>query len=277
MSLSIRTNVASLNAQRNLTSTQSSLSTSMARLSSGYRITSAADDAAGLGISTKLTANIRSYNQAARNANDGISIVQSAEAALNETANILTRLRELATESASDGIGNTERGYVQKEARALTDELERIAQVTDYNGTKLLNGAASTLDFQVGIENSGFDRISFTTIDATTAAAGLNVTGLDISSKTSAQSALSTLDSALQKVSDARATLGAAANRFQSSINNIQAFSESLSAANSRIKDVDIAQETSNLAQYQILQQAGISVLAQANQTPQMALKLLGG
>ena len=277
MAMSIRTNVASLNAQRNLSTTQTALDSSLSKLSSGFRITKAGDDAAGLGISTKLESQIRSYAQATRNANDGISVIQSTEAALNESASVLTRLRELAMQSASDGIGDTERGYVQKETTALVNELERIAQVTEYNGTKLLNGAsASGLDFQVGLGTSANDKINFNTLDATTGASGLNVSGLSLASKASAVSALTTIDAALAKVSDARATLGANGNRFQSAINNIAAFSESLSAANSRIKDVDVAEETSRMARSQILSQAGVSVLAQANQMPQLALKLLG-
>ncbi len=277
MAMSIRTNIASLNAQRNLYSAQATLDTSLSRLSSGFRITKAGDDAAGLGISSKLESQIRSYGQAVRNANDGLSVIQSTESALNESANILTRLRELAMQSASDGIGDTERGYVQKEASALVDELERIAQVSEYNGTKLLNGAsASGLDFQVGLGATINDKINFNTIDATTTASGLGVTGLSLASKASATGVLATIDAALAKVSDARATLGANGNRLQSAINNIQAFSESLSAANSRIKDVDVAEETSRMARAQILSQAGVSVLAQANQAPQLALKLLG-
>jgi len=277
MAMSIRTNVSSLNAQRNLYQAQNALDSSLSRLSSGFRITKAGDDAAGLGISTKLESQIRSYSQATRNANDGISVIQSTEAALNESAAILTRLRELAMQSASDGIGDTERGYVQKEATALVSELERISQVTEYNGTKLLNGATTSgLDFQVGLGATANDKINFNTIDATTGASGLAVTGLLLSNKASAVSALSTIDAALQKVSDSRATLGANGNRFTSAISNIQAFSESLSAANSRIKDVDVAEETSRMARNQILSQAGVSVLAQANQMPQLALKLLG-
>jgi flagellin len=277
MSMSIRTNVSSLNAQRNLYTTQNALDSSLSKLSSGYRITKAGDDAAGLGISTKLESQIRSYSQATRNANDGISVIQSTESALNESANILTRLRELAMQSSSDGVGASERGYINTESTQLLSELDRIASVTEYNGTKLLNGvSASNLDFQVGIANTGNDRISFKTIDATTSASGLAVTGMDLSSKASAQAALDTIDKALATVSSNRATLGAAGNRFQSAINNIQAFSESLSAANSRIKDVDVAQETSNMSRLQILSQAGVSVLAQANQMPQLALKLLG-
>jgi flagellin len=276
MAMSIRTNISSLNAQRNLYSTQNSLDSSLSRLSSGFRITKAGDDAAGLGISSKLESQIRSYSQAVRNANDGMSVIQSTEAALNEQANVLTRLRELAMQSASDGVGNSERAYIQKESTALVAELERISQVTEYNGTKLLNGASATLDFQVGIYSTTNDAITFTTLNATTGASGLNVSGMSLAAKASALSALASLDSALASVSDARATLGANGNRFQSAISNIQAFSESLSAANSRIKDVDVAEETSRMSRSQILLQAGVSVLAQANQMPQMALKLLG-
>ena len=276
MAMSIRTNVASLNAQRNLYSTQNALDSSLSRLSSGYRITKAGDDAAGLGISSKLESQIRSYSQAVRNANDGLSVIQSSESALNESANILTRLRELAMQSASDGVGNSERAYIQTETTSLVNELERIAQVTEYNGTKLLNGVTSTLDFQVGIYKSTNDSISFTTLNATVGTTGLNVTGLQVGLKASALNALASIDFALSQVSAARADLGAAGNRLQSTIANIQAFSESLSAANSRIKDVDVAEETSRLSRSQILLQAGVSVLAQANQMPQMALKLLG-
>jgi flagellin len=274
MSLSIRTNVASLNAQRNLSQTQSTLDSSMSRLSSGYRITSAGDDAAGLGISTKLEAQIRSYSQASRNANDGISVIQTTEAALNEDTNILTRLRELAMESASDGIGDTERGYIQNETTQLTSELQRISQVTKFNGSSLLDGNTTTLDFQVGVESSADNVISFSTLDAT--AATLGVSGLDMSTQALAQAALSTIDAAIANVSSSLATLGAAGNRFQSAISNIQSFSESLSAADSRIRDVDVAEETSRMARANILQQAGVSVLAQANAQPQLALKLLG-
>jgi len=482
MSLSIRTNVTSLNAQRNLTATQNALDSALSRLSSGFRITKAGDDAAGLGISTKLESQIRSYNQATRNANDGLSVVQSTEAALNEQANILTRLRELAMQSGSDGVGNRERGYIDTEGQELLAELQRISQVTEYNGTKLLDGSAATLDFQVGIAATGNDVISFNTLNATTAAAGagppgpftagatspiaaaaraasdqlgaavlsggdmttatqtaydalvppadpnptqyqvyasyfiyevgfigaggtpggdilgipgsptppqaqglalvqatrdggtagnatlaagyqnfatalvaaggdvnaassallvvvppttaqgwadmagmytfmsgflaaggvdpaavgigsaaanagfaamgltysasgggggaatagLGVAGLSLASKSGALAALASIDGALETISSNRATLGATGNRLQSAIANIQAFSESLSAANSRIKDVDVAEETSRMSRAQILMQAGVSVLAQANQMPQVALKLLG-
>ena len=275
MALSIRTNVASLEAQVNLDQTQNALNSSMARLSSGYRITSAGDDAAGLGISTKMEAQIASYSQASRNANDGVSVVQTAEAGLNQDSNILTRLRELAMESASDGVGTTERGYIQTESDQLVSELDRIANVTQYNGTALLSGANTALTFQVGVNGTTNDQITFSTIDAT--AATLGVSGLDVSSDTNAAAALSTIDAALTQVSTSLANLGAVGNRFQTTISNIQDFSEALSAADSRIKDVDVAQETSSLARTEVLQQAGVSVLAQANQQPQLALKLLGG
>jgi flagellin len=274
--MSIRTNIASLNAQRNLYSTQTALDSSLSKLSSGFRITKAGDDAAGLGISTKLESQIRSYSQAVRNANDGMSVIQSTESALNEGANILTRLRELAMQSGSDGVGNSERAYIQQESTALVSELQRISQVADYNGTKLLNGVSATLDFQIGIASTTNDAISFSTLDATTGTSGLNVSGISMTTKASALAALASLDSALEKVSSNRATLGANGNRLQSAISNIQSFAESLSAANSRIKDVDVAEETSRMSRSQILLQAGVSVLAQANQMPQMALKLLG-
>lgn len=273
--LSIRTNVASLNAQRNLYNTQNTLDSSMSRLSSGYRITKAGDDAAGLGISTNLQAQIRSYNQGSRNANDGVSMIQTAEAALNNTTNILTRLRELAMQAASDGIGDSERSYIQKEVVQLRSEIDRNANAAEFNGRALLNSSSTSLSFQIGIRNvESNDRISFSTVNVTGSALGVST--LDFSAKSTAQAALATIDSALTTVSNARADLGAVGNRFDQAILNIQTFAESLSAANSRIRDVDVAEETSALSRGQILVQAGISVLAQANQTPQLALKLLG-
>jgi flagellin len=274
MSMSIRTNVASLDAQKSLYSNENALDSSLSKLSSGYRITKAGDDAAGLGISTNLTAQISSYDQASRNAQDGMSLVQTAEGALNETTNILTRLRELATESASDGVGNTERGYIQTETSALTTEIDRIANATEYNGTSLLNSSATSLTFQVGIRNvAANDRISVSTADAT--ASTLGVAGLDLSTQTGAQNALATIDAALNNVSNVRSGFGAVGNRLQSVVSTIQTASENLSAANSRIRDVDVANETSKMASEQVLMQANVSVLSQANQSSQLALKLL--
>jgi flagellin len=274
MSMSIRTNVSSLTAQRNLQSSQMQLDSSLSRLSSGFRITKAGDDAAGLGISVNLEAQIRSYNQAARNAKDGTSLVQTAEGALNETSNLLSRLRELAMQSASSGVGNTERGYIQNETTALTTEIDRIANGAEFNGTKLLDGSATTLTFQIGIRNvSANDQIAVTTADARASTLGVN--GLDLSTQGSAQTALDTIDSAIQVVSAARATFGAVGNRLDSVGSTIATASENISAANSRIRDVDVAEETSRMARANVLLQAGVSVLAQANQAPQIALKLL--
>ena len=278
MAMIVRTNVASLNAQRNLFQTQNTIDSALARLSSGYRITKAGDDAAGLGISVNLEAQIRSYNQAARNAQDGISVVQTAEGALNEVSNIITRMRELAMQSASAGVSNTERTYIQKESDALKTEINRIADATEYNGNALLNTTGKVLTFQIGIRNiAANDRISVTTVDvnlSSLGAAGVFST-LSLSTQTTAQLALSSIDIALQMVSQARASLGATGNRLTSVISQIQTASENLSAGNSRIRDVDVAEESSRLSRAQILMQAGVSVLAQANQVPQLALKLL--
>ncbi len=274
MSMSIKTNVASLEAQKNLMSSESSLNSSLAKLSSGFRITKASDDAAGLAIAVNLGAQIRSYNQAVRNANDALNVTQTAEASLNETQNILTRLRELASQSASSGVSNTERGYIQNEVTALTSEIDRIANSTEYNGVSLIN-ASTALTFQVGIRNvAANDQITVTTSSATAGSLGVNT--LSLSTLTGAQGALATIDAALQSISSSRATLGAQANRMETVINAATQASVSLAAAQSRIQDVDVAQETSNLSRAQILMQAGVSVLAQANQIPQVALKLLG-
>ena len=273
---SIRTNVASLIAQRNLANAEGMMSSSLAKLSSGYRITKAGDDAAGLGISSNLNAQIKSYNQASRNASDAVSVIQTAEGSLNETTNILTRLRELAMQSASGGVGNTERGYIQNEVAQLVSEVSRIAESTEYNGVKLMDGNITTLTFQVGIRNvtTTSDRISVETMDAT--AATLGVDALELTSAASSQEALSTIDTAIERISSARATLGAAGNRFNAVANTIRTAAENLSAAHSRIKDVDVAEETAAMSRAQILAQAGVSALAQANQVPQMAMKLLG-
>jgi flagellin len=276
MPFSIRTNIGSLDAQRNLFNSQMSLQDSYAKLSSGFRITKAGDDAAGLGISVNLEAQIRSFNQANRNAQDANSVVATAEANLNQTTDLLTRMRELAMQSASSGVGNTERGYIQTENAALISEVDRIANAAEYNGQSLLNSAATVLTFQVGIRNvTANDRISVSTIDAT--AATLGVSTLDFSTAAGAQAALTTIDTALMTVSTSRSSFGAMGNRINSVIQTVQTSSESLSSADSRIRDVDVAEETSKMARTNVMQQAGVAVLAQANQSPQLALKLLGG
>jgi flagellin len=276
MVMSIRTNVASLTAQRNLSMNQRTLDTSLAKLSSGYRISSAADDAAGLGVSTNLRAQMRSYAQASRNGNDGLSVVQTVESALNETANILTRMRELAMQSASDGISNTERSYIQEEAQALIQELDRIDNVTEFNGTVLF-GAPAQLSFQVGIRDitDDFLTIDTTAMNVDSALFGLDAIDLATDAATS-RSQLAAIDTALNQVSTYRSQLGAVANRISSVLNTIAVAMEQVTASNSRILDVDVAYETSNLSSAQVLMQAGVSTLAQANQAPQVALKLLG-
>ena len=274
MGMSIKTNVSALDAQKNLMGTELDLNNSLAKLSSGFRITKAADDAAGLAISVNLGAQIKSYNQAVRNGNDALNVIQTADSSLNETQNIMTRLRELASQSASSGVSNTERGYIQNEVTALVSEVDRIANATEYNGVALINTSAA-LTFQVGIRNvANNDQIVVTTGSATSTA--LCVNALSLETLTGAQAALGTIDSALQSVSSTRATLGAQANRFEKVINVATQASVSLSAAQSRIRDVDVAEETSNMSRTQILMQAGVSVLAQSNQMPQVALKLLG-
>jgi flagellin len=275
MALTINTNVASLNAQRNLNTTQLQLNKSMERLSSGLRINRAGDDAAGLAISQNMQANIRSMNQAVRNANDGISLVQTAEGALNETSNILLRMRELGTQAANGVLSPTQRDNIQVEFANLQQEIDRISAVTDFNGTKLLNGALSAgTTLQIGTGTTSNDVLTVTIGNAS--ATNLSVNANFVSTQGAAQSALTAIDAAIQLVSTARGNLGAVQNRLQSTINNLQVAVENTSAANSRIVDVDVAAESANMTKAQILAQAGVSVLSQANQSPQLALKLLG-
>ncbi|KHD89110.1 MAG: flagellin [Bdellovibrio sp. ArHS] len=277
MGMRVTTNIAALNAQRNLVGSQRAVNDSMAKLASGSRINKAADDAAGLAISERLKAQIRSASQAQRNANDGISLIQTAEGGLNEIGNIIVRLRELGIQAASDTVGETERGMLNKEVTQLKDEMQRIAKSTTWGTTKLLDGSAPKFDFQVGIGNDAFaDRISFDAgaHAATTDALGLD--GLDYSSKEGAQEALARLDAAQTNVSGTRAYLGALQNRLTSTVDNLGVTQENLSAANSRIRDTDVAAASSEMIRNNILLQAGTSVLAQANQANQLALKLIG-
>jgi flagellin len=273
--MSIKTNISSLDAQKNLTGTENDLNNSLAKLSSGFRITKAQDDAAGLAIAVNLAAQIKSYNQSVRNANDALNVVQTADSALNESQDILTRLRELASQSASSGVSNTERGYIQNEVDGLISEIDRIANATEFNGVSLLNTNAA-LTFQVGIRNvAANDQIVVTTSSATVANLGLSV--LSLATITSAQGALGLIDTAMQSISSTRATLGAQGNRMEKAIAAATSAAVAISAAQSRIRDVDVAEETSNMSRSQVLLQAGVSVLAQANQLPQVALKLLNG
>ncbi|MBC7690414.1 MAG: flagellin FliC [Methylotenera sp.] len=277
MGLRISTNVQSLAAQRNLGINSTAQKASLEKLSSGSRITKAADDAAGLAISEKMKSNIRSIRQDMRNASDGISMIQTAEGAMNETGNILTRFRELSIQGASDTIGDTERKFIDKEVQQLKSEVDRIAQSTEYNGAKLLNGEGKKLEIQIGLNNNpAQDRFQFDTAKTDITTNRLGVGGISVASKEDAQNNLAVVDSAIQNLSENRSEMGALQNRLQSSINNMEIYHENLSGANSRIRDVDMASETAELTKNNILSQAGVSVLSQANQNNMMALKLIG-
>jgi flagellin len=277
MGFRINTNVASMAAQRSLGINNRESESNLNKLSSGSRITKAADDAAGLAISEKMKSGIRSMKQADRNANDGISLVQTAEGGLNEVSSILTRMRELAVQTASDTVGDAERDMTNLEYQNLKLELDRISQVTEFNGKKLLNGEGQKYDFQIGINNDSFqDRITYDAANVNSRLDSLGVAELDVSSKSGSQESLSALDGAIEKVSGQRAFLGAIQNRLVSTSNNLQVNVENLSAANSRIRDVDYADATAQKAKNDILAAAGTSVLAQANMSSQNAMKLIG-
>jgi flagellin len=273
MAITINTNIASLNAQRNLSNSQADLNTSMERLSSGLRINSAKDDAAGLGISDRMTSQIRGMNQAVRNANDGISLAQTAEGALQESTNILQRIRELAVQSANDTNSAEDRASLNAEMTQLVSELDRIAGTTTFNGRGLLNGSTASAMFHIGADANQTITVTISNAFAST----LGVDTESISSQSAANATISAVDAAIEGIDSMRGSLGAVQNRFESTIANLSNVSENLSAARSRILDADIAEETSVMTSKNILQQAGVSVLAQANQTPQLALSLLGG
>lgn len=276
MGLRIATNVASLNAQRNLSENNHTLGQSLARLSSGFRINRAADDAAGLAISENLKAQIRGLKQASRNAGDGVSLVQVAEGGLNEISAMLIRLRELGIQGSSDTIGDTERKFIDVEYQQLKNEIQRIAESTKFNGYDLLNGTGGVIDIQVGTGNDVFkDRISFNASAANASVESLGVQAESVASKSQAQLSLDAVDKAIVSVNAIRANFGAMQNRLQSTINNLGIATENYSAANSRIRDTDIAYESAELTRNSILQQAGVSVLSQANAIQNMALKLL--
>ncbi len=278
MALVVNTNVASLNAQRNLSGAASNLAGSLQRLSSGLRINSAKDDAAGLAVATGLESLTRGNDVAIRNANDGISVGQTAEGALGQITGNLQRIREIAVQSSNSSITDTQRGNLQKEVNQLTQEISRTVQTTNFNGQALLSGA-TTLTFQVGASGQGDNQVTFDTA-ALTAIAGyaadLTATGtVDISTSAGASAALSAIDEAIGSVTTQRATFGGVQNRFQAVVANLSNYNENLTAARSRIMDTDFASETANLTRNQILQQAGTAILAQANALPQAALTLL--
>lgn len=277
MGLRINTNVQSLRAQNSLAKVEENKSNTLAKLSSGSRINKAGDDAAGLAISEKLKANIRGTQQAARNAGDGISMIQTAEGGLSESSNILIRLRELSVQSASDTIGDQERKFADLEFKQLTNEMERIASSTQFNGKSLLNGEGEKMDFQIGIMNDEKnDRLSYNPADTSARVKDLGLEGLGVLTKGDAQSNLEKIDSAINGVNANRASLGALQNRLQSTISNLEVRTENLSAANSRIRDTDVAQESAEMTKANILSSAATSVLAQANNAGSTALKLIG-
>lgn len=277
MGMRISTNVASLNAQRVMTSNTRQMQMSMAQLSTGSRITKAGDDAAGLAISENLKSQIRSFNQAARNANDGISMIQTAEQGMGEVTNIITRLRELGIQAASDTIGEQERAFVQKEVDALKAEIQRVADSTSFGSRKLLDGTGGVYDIHVGSgANEKTDWIGYDAGITNVTTDALGISELDFQSKEGARAGLGMLDTAMNSVNGSRANLGAMQNRLTSSVDVLGTMSENMSAANSRIRDTDLAQATSELARNNVLLQGNTATLSQANQFPQMALKLLG-
>lgn len=276
MGLRVNTNTAALNTQYHLRSNNKGVSQSMERLSSGFRINKSSDDTAGLAISENMKANIRGLKQVDRNAQDGISLTQIAEGSLNQIANILVRLRELSLQSASDTVSDNDRSIINREYIQMLDEVDRIASSTEYNGTKLLSGTGEKIDFQINTKNlDDTDRVSLepTQLDVTTASLGIE--GVSIADKISAQQSIDRIDGAISNVSDLRATFGSVQSRLTMATENIMSNLENISVANSRIRDTDIAEESSELMKKNMMLQAGTSVLAQANQQPGQALSLL--
>jgi len=274
MALVIQTNVAAMSAQKNLGANQKMLAGSFQKLSSGFRVNTAADDAAGLAVSESMKSQIRSYTVAERNAGDAISMAQTAEGSLGEVHDILGRMRELAVQSSNGSLTNNDRGYLNTEFGALQSEIGRIQGSAKFNGVSLLNATAASVKFQVGLNNVSSDQIdvTFGGVDLTGVAAG----AATVSNATGALTALSSIDTAIGSVSSYRSKFGSAMNRLDVATSNIQTMRLNISAANSRIRDVDVATETANLSRNQVLTQAGASILAQTNQLPQMAFGLIG-
>ncbi len=276
MPMVVNTNVSSLKAQNNLQGTQKALHKSFERLSSGFRINSAADDAAGLGISENLKSRIRSYSVAERNTNNAISMANTAEGGLNQISGIIIRMRELAVQSANGDLTSTDRGYLDTEFQLLKEEITRLAETTEFNGKELLAGTATSMNFQVGINTTSFDTIAIEFGGVSLSSLGISASSVSGATAAGATAAIDALDAALQTVSTNRAKFGAATNRLNIAVANSQTIRTNLQAANSAIRDVDVAEETAQLARSQVLLQAGTSILAQANQSPQQALSLIG-
>ena len=275
MAINIQTNIAALSAQKNLGMSQKLLAGSFQRLSSGYRVNSASDDAAGLAISESMKSQIRSYTVAQRNASDAQSMAQTAEGALGNVHDIMGRMRELAVQSSNGDLASTDRGYISTEFKALQAEVSRIQGSSKFNGNQLINATAATVTFQVGLNNTASDQIKVT-FGGVKLTAITTTAGTDLSTATGALNALATIDTAIQNVSTARSNFGTAMNRMDFATSSIQTMQLNITAANSRIRDVDVASETANLSRNQVLTQAGTAVLAQANQIPQLALSLIG-
>ena len=276
MGLTVNTNLAAMNAVKSLNASNKSLQGSLGRIASGSRINKAGDDAAGLAVAENLDAAGRSLKVAQRNANDGISVIQTAEGATGEVGNILKRMRELAVQSASDTLANGERAYIQDEFTQLTAEVGRISSVTEFNGVALGDGSVATINVQVGINDTANDRIAITLGDLRAATLGVDGTSIDMSTSAGGQAALTTLDTAIDTVNGYRSDYGSVQNRLDSSIRNLETYQENLAAAKSSIKDTDFAAEAAEMAKFQIMQQAGQSILGQANQLNQGAIRLIG-
>lgn len=277
MGLRISTNIASQQVQKNLKQTSAKANDSLAKLSSGERITKAADDAAGLAISTNLEAQTKGLRQATRNANDGISLVQTAEGGLNEVSNILVRMRELTVQAASDTVGENERGFLDKEYQQLITEVDRISDSTTFNGSQLLNGEGSgELDFQVGAFDGEQNKITFDSGETDASSSSIGISGSTISDKGDAKDSISVIDEAINTVSGQRANLGSIQSRLSSTVSNLEVQTINQDNARSVIQDVDVAEESAKLAASQVVKQAGITTLSQANQLPNTALRLIG-
>jgi flagellin len=273
--MTINTNTTAMNSLGNLNKTTRGLQSTFQNISSGLRINNAADDAAGLGVAENLEAEQMSLRQAQRNTHDGISVIQTAEGATNEVGDILKRMRELAVQSSSETLHNNERQYIQDEFTQLTGEVDRIADVTEFNGISLTNATSAGLDVQVGIHNSGDDRINVSLGDLRATTLQVDSANLALDNTASAQAALTTLDSALDQVNGYRSDYGAVQNRLESTLNTLETYTENVAASESRIRDADFAHETAEMSKFQIMQQAGVAILGQANGISQGALRLI--
>ena len=276
MALTVHTNLAAMNALKNLNTSARGLTKVFSRLSSGQRIATAGDDAAGLAVAQNLDAAAISLEAAMRNTNDGLSVVQVAEGATNQVGNILKRMRELAIQSSSETLDDGERTYIQDEFLSLSAEVDRIADSTNFNGVELSNNTLTTMDVQVGIFDSGNDRIAIAMGDLRATVLGIDATGVDLSSSTKAQASIASIDAALDNVNSTRSAYGSAQNRLESALGNLETYLENLSAAKAQILDADFAKEAADMAKFQIMQQAGTAILAQANQVNSGAVQLLG-